>query len=297
MNSQNHLAGNQKKATQSMRLACGDHSFPLLNHELTMDLIAGMGFQGFDLALFGNRSHVRPEDIRSDIPGAARSLGQAIRRRGLEISDVFCIPWTDFTVLAPNHPDPEERLAARALFNDLLEFVVRIDAPGLTMVPGLDFPALGHKASLELAAEELQWRAERLAAEGRRFSVECHIGSVAAGPQDVQELVTLAPDLRLTLDYTHFIAPGYGQTEIDRLAPFASHMHIRGGRPGIGQCSMKENTIDYEAALDVLAASGYRGYLAVEYVWIEWENMNRCDNVSETLLMRDRLLAHLNGNI
>ena len=69
-----------------------------------------------------------------------------------------------------------------------------------------------------------------------------------------------------------------------------------GGRPGMGQCSMKENTIDYEAALDVLAASGYRGYLAVEYVWIEWENMNRCDNVSETLLMRDRLLAHLNGN-
>jgi hypothetical protein len=47
----------------------------------------------------------------------------------------------------------------------------------------------------------------------------------------------------------------------------------------------------------VLAASGYRGYLAVEYVWIEWENMNRCDNVSETLLMRDRLFAHLQGTV
>ena len=278
-----------------MRLACGDHSFPLLDHESTIDLIAGMGFEGFDLALFGNRSHVRPEHIRGDIPGAARSLGHAIRRRGLEISDVFCIPWTDFSVFAPNHPDAQERVAARALFEDLLEFVLRIDAPGLTMVPGLDFALLGHAASLALAAEELQWRAARLAAEGRRFSVECHIGSVAASPADVQRLFQLAPDLRLTLDYTHFIAPGYSQVEIDRLAPLAGHVQVRGGRQGMGQCSMKENTIDYESVLDVLAASGYAGFVAVEYVWIEWENMNRCDNVSETVLMRDRLRAHLQG--
>jgi sugar phosphate isomerase/epimerase len=278
-----------------MRLACGDHSFPLLDHEATIDLIAGMGFEGFDLALFGNRSHIRPEHIRGDIPGAARSLGRSIHRRGLEISDVFCIPWTDFDVMAPNNPDPDERQASRSLFNDLVEFVLRIDAPGLTMVPGQDFTSLGHDRSLELAAAELQWRAERLAAEGRRFSVECHIGSVAASPVDVERLVGLAPDLQLTLDYTHFIAPGFSQLEIDRLAPFAGHVQIRGARPGMGQCSMKENTIDYEAVLDVLSANGYDGFLAVEYVWIEWENMNRCDNVSETILMRDRLGTHLQG--
>jgi sugar phosphate isomerase/epimerase len=279
-----------------MRLACGDHSFPLLGHDATIDLIAGMGFEGFDLALFGNRSHIRPEHIRGDIAEAARSLGTAIRNRGLEISDVFCIPWTDFGVMAPNNPDPEERLASRALFEDLLEFVMVIDAPGLTMVPGQDFASLGHERSLELAAEELQWRAERLAAEGRRFSVECHIGSVAASPADVERLVGLAPSLQLTLDYTHFIAPGYEQQEIDRLAPFAGHVQVRGARPGMGQCSMKENTIDYESVLDVLAANDYDGFVAVEYVWIEWENMNRCDNVSETILMRDRLNAHLQGS-
>jgi sugar phosphate isomerase/epimerase len=278
-----------------MRLACGDHSFPLLGHEATIDLIAGMGFEGFDLALFGNRSHIRPEHIRGNIPEAALALGESIRSRGLEISDVFCIPWTDFDVMAPNNPDPQERSASRALFEDLLEFVVTIDAPGLTMVPGQDFASLGHDRSLELAAEELQWRAERLAAEGRRFSVECHIGSVAASPADVLRLVGMAPDLQLTLDYTHFIAPGCTQKEIDSLVPFAGHVQVRGGRAGMGQCCMKENTIDCEAVVDALASSGYDGFLAVEYVWIEWENMNRCDNVSETILMRDRLQTHLQG--
>jgi sugar phosphate isomerase/epimerase len=58
---------------------------------------------------------------------------------------------------------------------------------------------------------------------------------------------------------------------------------------------MKENTIDYESVVSVLAANGYEGFLAVEYVWIDWGGMNRCDNVSETILMKDRLQAALSG--
>jgi sugar phosphate isomerase/epimerase len=278
-----------------MKLACGDHSFPVLNHESTIDLIAGMGFEGFDLALMGNRSHIRPEHIRNDIPEAATTIGKSIRRRGLEISDVFCIPWTTFDVLAPNHPDPDERIASRKLFEDLLDFTLLIKGPGITMVPGIDFDSLGHESSLTLAAEELQWRAERAASEGLRFSVECHMGSVAASPDDVLKLLELAPDLKLTLDYTHFIAPGYEQKSIDRLAPYAGHVQIRGGRVDAGQCSMKDNTIDYESVVSVLAANGYEGFLAVEYVWIDWGGMNRCDNVSETILMKDRLQAALSG--
>lgn len=278
-----------------MKLACGDHSFPMLNHEATIDLIAGMGFEGFDFALMGNRSHIRPEHIRSDIATAATTIGKSIRRRGLEISDVFCIPWTTFDVLSPNHPEAEERIASRKLFDDLMEFTLRIKGPGITMVPGIDFPSLGHDASLELAGQELQWRAAKAAAEGLRFSVECHMGSVAASPDDVLKLLEYAPDLKLTLDYTHFVAPGYEQKDIDRLAPYAGHVQVRGGRVDAGQCSMKENTIDYESVVSVLAENNYEDFLAVEYVWIDWGGMNRCDNVSETVLMRDRLLACLAG--
>jgi sugar phosphate isomerase/epimerase len=276
-----------------MKLTCGDHTFPLLDHHVVLDLIAGMGFEAVDICLMGNRSHLRPESIRGNIADAAGQLLSHLKKRNLVASDVFCIPWTDFEVLAPNHPDADERKRSRELFLDIADFAIRVKAPGVTMVPGADFGELGHEKSMFLAAEELQWRAAHLRKYGLHFSVECHIGSVAASPDDVTKLLSLAPDLGLTLDYTHFVGRGYSQESVDPLASRAKHVHIRGGRNGQPQCSMKDNEVDYEKVLDVLRASGYGGYLCVEYVWIEWEGMNRCDNVSETILMRDRLRAKL----
>ena len=57
-----------------MKLSCGDHSFPVLPHEQTVELVKMLGFDGFDLAVMGNRSHVRPEVIREDIPAWAGRL-------------------------------------------------------------------------------------------------------------------------------------------------------------------------------------------------------------------------------
>jgi hypothetical protein len=35
--------------------------------------------------------------------------------------------------------------------------------------------------------------------------------------------------------------------------------------------------------------TNYKGYIGVEYTWSEWENCNRTDNLSETILLRDLL--------
>ena len=51
----------------------------------------------------------------------------------------------------------------------------------------------------------------------------------------------------------------------------------------------KDNVIDYGRVLDVLHARSYAGWLGVEYVWIDWERCNECDNLSETILFRDFL--------
>jgi sugar phosphate isomerase/epimerase len=281
--------------TGTMRLSCGDHSFPVLPHEQTVELVKLLGFEAFDLGMLGNRSQVRPEAIRDDIPGWAGRLEERIRGRGLEIADVFCIPWTDFETMAPNTPDDAERERGTALFRDMLDLTVRIGAPGLTMVPGIDWPHESHDESLARAAQELGRRADEALGRGVRFSIEPHVGSVCGTPEDVARLVELAPGLELTLDYTHYVSQGFSDAEIEPLARHARHFHARGGAPGRVQCALKDSTIDYERAVGALRETGYDGALTVEYVWIDWEHCNECDNVSETLILRDRLRAALAG--
>jgi sugar phosphate isomerase/epimerase len=243
----------------------------------------------------GNRSHVRPEVIREDIPGWAGRLEERIRGRGLEIADVFCIPWTDFQTMAPNSPDVAERERGTALFRDMLELTVRLGAPGLTMVPGVDWPHESHDASLARAAQELGRRAAEAHGRGVRFSIEPHVGSICRTPEDVSRLVELAPGLELTLDYTHYVAQGFSEAQLEPLVRHARHFHARGGAPGRVQCGLKDSTIDYGRVVAALGEAEYRGAIAVEYVWVDWERCNECDNISETILLRDRLRAALAG--
>jgi hypothetical protein len=42
-----------------------------------------------------------------------------------------------------------------------------------------------------------------------------------------------------------------------------------------------------------LTRLGYDGFLALEYVWVNWMDCNRTDNVSETLLLRQALESNI----
>ena len=92
-----------------MKLACADNTFRLLEPwESAVELIRLLDLDGVDVCLMGNRSHIRPEDVRGDVPAAAQRIREGVLGRGLEVSDVFVIPWTEFLTMAPNHRDPAE---------------------------------------------------------------------------------------------------------------------------------------------------------------------------------------------
>ena len=140
----------------------------------------------------------------------------------------------------------------------MLELTVRLGAPGLTMVPGIDFPHESHDESLARAAQELGRRAVEAREAGVRFSVEPHVGSVCGTPADVARLVELAPELELTLDYTHYVSQGFAEAELEPLLPHARHFHARGGAAGRVQCALKDSTIDYGRAVEALLATRLR---------------------------------------
>jgi L-ribulose-5-phosphate 3-epimerase UlaE len=73
------------------------------------------------------------------------------------------------------------------------------------------------------------------------------------------------------------------------LVRHASHFHVRGTCKGRLQASFKENTVNYARVLKVMNQTNYKGYLEIEYVWVDWEHCNETDNVSETILFRDYL--------
>ena len=87
-----------------IKLGCADYTWPMLTHEAVLEHVKGLGVEGIDLGLFGNRSHLRPEVVRLDPAMWAGRIGERLDRVGLALSDVFFIPWTNIQRLAANHP-------------------------------------------------------------------------------------------------------------------------------------------------------------------------------------------------
>ncbi len=270
-----------------MKLACADFSWPLLSHDRVFSLIRLLDIEGVDLALFGNRSHVRPEMVRSDIAMWSGILKERIERSGLELADVFFQPWTDFETMAPNNPDARQQQEAAMLFNDMLELARRLNAAGMTMLPGIRFADESWEASIRRSAEALKWRVDAAAKHNITLSVEGHIGSNVDTPEKLAHLVELTPGLKLTLDYTHFTYIGIPDAEVEPLLVHARHFHCRGAAKGQLQTSFRENTIDYRRVINRMREIGYSGYFAIEYVWQDWQGLNRSENTCETIQFRD----------
>ena len=64
------------------KFACADFTFPLLSHDNVLQLIAMLGFEGVDIGLFEERSHLWPSREFEDVSGSARLLKQKLSDRG-----------------------------------------------------------------------------------------------------------------------------------------------------------------------------------------------------------------------
>jgi sugar phosphate isomerase/epimerase len=227
--------------------------------------------------------------VRQDVRGWAGRLDERVRGRGIEIADLVAIAGNDYATTATNHPDPVERERSFAFFLDMLELAERLQAPGLTMIPGIDWPGEGHEQSLARLERELEARVQVALDRGIRYSIEAHMGSVCASPADALRVCENVPGLELTLDYTHFIPQGYVETDVDPLLVHTRHLHARGTTRTRIQAPYHLNEIDYDRIVAKLRDVGYSGHILVEYVCEDGDDMNDVDVLTETLIMRDVL--------
>lgn len=269
------------------KLACADFTFPLLKHDQVLQLIKIMDFEGVDIGLFEDRSHIQPSMVL-DVPQKKGSkLKRRVRDAGLEITDVFLQCDLDFTAAAVNHPDENVRNRVRNMFEQFTEYACAAGCRHITCLPGAWFAGEEYDVSFARAVEELYWRAALAAQMDLVLGVEAHIGSIADTPQKALRLIQATPGLTLTLDYSHFKVMGIPDSEVHPLVEHASHFHLRGASKGRLQTAMAENAIDYKAVFKQMKKTGYHDYIGIEYTWTEWENCNKTDNVSESILARD----------
>lgn len=274
-----------------LRLSCADFSFPLLSHDGALKVIALLGLRGADIGLFAGRSHLRPETELSAPEKRGGALRRRLAREGLAAADVFLQLHENFTDCAVNHPEAARRKFARQQFLKMLDYAAAAGSKHVTLLPGVAFKDESRQASLARAAGELSWRVERAAALKLTVGVEPHVGSIIDTPERALELAALAPGLGFTLDYAHFTRVGVPDVRIEPLTARATHFHARCARKGRLQSGFKENTINFPRVLMALDNFRFTGWIALEYVWIDWEHCNEVDVLSETIQLGAHLAA------
>jgi sugar phosphate isomerase/epimerase len=276
-----------------LRFACADFTFPLLPHDRVLDLIAMLEFDGVDIGLFESRSHFWPSQVFKAAAKTGAQLGRKLADRGLRCADVFLQTDPSFVPYAINHPEAARRRRARDWFLKTLDYALACGAKHATTLPGVYFDVEKPADSWERCCDELSWRVEQAEQHRIVFSIEAHVGSIVPKPKEALRLVNRVPGLTLTLDYTHFTRSGLPDSVIEPLVEHASHFHARCARKGRLQASFKQNTIDYTRVLRAMQKANYKGYVGVEYVWIDWEHCNEVDNLSETIQLREFLCAQM----
>jgi sugar phosphate isomerase/epimerase len=280
-----------------MKLSCADFTWPLLPHDKVLELIHLLDLEGVDIGFFGNRSHIRPEVVREDVALWAGILGERLARTQVELADLYYQPWSDFQTMAPNNPDAKQQAASDALFETVLEFGHRLKSPGITMLPGVRFGDESDEVSIRRSAEKLKQRVDQAARLGMGLSVEGHVGSNVDTPDRLARLVELTPGLTLTLDYTHYTFAGFKDSEMEPLIKYARHFQIRGAAKGKLQANFNESSIDHVRMMKKIKETGYDRWIGLEYVWINWQDCNRSENVSETIQLRDQVRAAWAGRV
>lgn len=263
-----------------MKLSVTSWSFPRCTLEETVGILKSLGFGAVDVGLF-YRSALDKEALLDGPEGAAEQLR------------VHDIALSNFYYLFGASPEDRNLALPESLgenlkdFKKVTAFCKAAEIPSVMLLPGVLNQGQGRQDALEQTATALKELLPLAQDAGVVLTIEPHVHSYLESPSLVLDLVEKVPDLKLALDYAHFVCLGYRQEEIDVLAPYAGHVHLRQARPGVLQAKLEEGTINFPALFATLRETGYDGYLAAEYVHQAYMNTLFDDVLSETVKMRD----------
>jgi sugar phosphate isomerase/epimerase len=266
-----------------IEFSCADFTFPLLSHDNALRLIKMMGIDWVDVGLFEDRSHIRPSDQFISPVKNGKALNKKARDHGLNIADIFMQTSLDFKGAAINHPDLAVRNTQREIYKKAIDYTAAAGCNHFSGLPGVYFD----ENSWAICEKELSWRVEYAKKFDITYAVEAHFGSLIEMPEQTLNMLGRVDGLTLTLDHSHYTAQGIDIGKTRPLMGYASHMHARGAKKGEMQTLVERSDTDFSVVAEHMKAFHYSGKLCMEYTYVDWENCNRTDNVSETIILRN----------
>lgn len=258
---------------RSVPMACSSWSFGILPLEKSVRIIRVLGFDRVDVGF----SHIRFDPSASSLQ-QGRELNRKLRNEGIAISDLF--PALPFET---NDPNSTHRKRNRMRFEQILGFAVGIESPGITLKPGTR-QTMNDEEGWQICLDVLGEFCLLARKEGLRLSVEPHVESIIEVPKRARELVAGVDGLKITLDYSHFIAMDCAIDDVKILHPYTAHLHLRQARKGRVQIAAKNGVIPVRRILGDLIEGGYSGVISMEYQNSDWQQCNDIDVVTETVV-------------
>jgi sugar phosphate isomerase/epimerase len=285
-----------KKGVFEMRLTVSAYSFEVLPLEACLSIAKHMGFKSVGLSGFHarGRASIEPEVIAVNPQGQADQVRALLDRYELECSDFFPQFGANPNLHSLNDPNPAIREKNHALIRGCAQFCKLLAVPGMTIIPGIDHLSRKHEENLQISGAELK-RATQIAGEyGIEVRFEPHVGSVAPTPElGIRLVQEFAPDIKLALDFSHFLLQYISLERIYACIPYTGHVHVRPAREGKLQERYAENTIPWAEVISRLKAANYPGVLALEYVCSHEFDLDRCDMLYETWVTKEALLPYV----
>jgi sugar phosphate isomerase/epimerase len=267
-----------------MEFACHTWAFNNLDLSEALGTVARMGFRYVDL---GSGPHLETAHVARDPRGVAAAIRRDLVQFNLKLSDIYLmLPRISLA-------DEEKRQRDMGLFKALLPFVVALDAPGVTLSPGLTHPR-DDTAAMDrtVAALREMVDAARAATPATHLavSIEPHMDSMAQQPEAALKILGQVDGLQLTLDWSHLVYQNIDHADIVKLLAHARHVQVRQAAPKKLQTVFNDGRVDAVDVVHLLHEAEYSGVVCVEYMQTTgWHGMVEVDSVLECSQMRDAL--------
>ncbi|GAB4522861.1 MAG: hypothetical protein OHK0046_35990 [Anaerolineae bacterium] len=266
------------------QFACHTWAFNNLPLTEALGTIARLGFRYVDI---GSGPHVDITKVAKDPRGAAAEIKRDLALFNLQLSDVY--------IMLPriSLPNDSRRQKDIGYFKALLPFVVALEAPGVTLSPGLLHPpddTAAFQRTVDALQEMVDAAASATPATRLRVSIEPHMDSMAQKPDMALKIIRAVPGLSLTLDWAQMVCQDIFFEDIAALLPHARHLQIRQAARAQLQTPFERGRIDVEQVMAALETQGYQGVVCVEYMrTIGWHGALEVDVIQESARMRDAL--------